>query len=289
MGWKTFRDHFRINRLIVETCDKGLTLGSGYIRDLFVIGSDGVLLEVHELASSHKDLQRKIEENPELVRQLIAAEDYFERSIKIYTFEGAQILEKYCEELDYPNVTHDGCMITQQFSTDRDQVIQWALRSARAGKKNCETVQVDLSMRLDRSRELMAQYIRDEETLLGLLPESAEVHPPAVAPAPAMVTARTVIKTTESVVNFSSVRDLVCTILDVKSLCTDGLGWDFYWDIWVKHADDSIVSCQVSECTVSIEGLLEKFGHDEKAVRVLNAFKIVLGEELSEGVNFYYD
>jgi hypothetical protein len=105
-----------------------------------------------------------------------------------------------------------------------------------------------------------------------------------------MIETKTVVTVQDDVVSFTEVKDKVCEILGVKNLREDGLGWDFWWEVWVQHADDCIVSCEVSQCAVSIEGLLERFADNPKAVQVLEAFKQVLGDELSEdGVYFEYD
>jgi hypothetical protein len=105
-----------------------------------------------------------------------------------------------------------------------------------------------------------------------------------------MVETKTVVTVQDDVVSFTEVKDTVCEILGVKNLRKDGLGWDFWWEVWVQHADEYIVSCQVSESCVSIDGLLERFADNAKAVQVLEAFKQVLGEELSDcGVYFEYD
>jgi uncharacterized protein YlxW (UPF0749 family) len=68
-----------------------------------------------------------LEATPEQIKALIDQEDTFERSITVYTHDNLKILTKYCEKLGYPNVTHDGVLMYEDsFSTDKDQVIEWA-------------------------------------------------------------------------------------------------------------------------------------------------------------------
>jgi hypothetical protein len=75
-----------------------------------------------------------MEADPATLKRLVSSPDTFEKSIRVYTYEGAEILEKFCETPGWPNVTHDGeMMYDNTFSTDRDTVVEWAINNARAG------------------------------------------------------------------------------------------------------------------------------------------------------------
>lgn len=105
-----------------------------------------------------------------------------------------------------------------------------------------------------------------------------------------MIETKCVMTVKDRVVSFTEVKNKVCERLGVKNLGYDGLGWDFWWDVWVLHADEYIVSCQVSHSRVYISSLLRQFADNAKAVQVLEAFKQVLGDDLSDkGVYFEYD
>lgn len=136
MGWKAVRDRYRIGHLVQVVPGKGICIGSPYVHDLIVIDDAGTVTENHKVGMSG-ELGRYRDEmaaDPALLQALIAQEDVFERSIAVYTFEGANIIELACEELGWPNVTHDGRMMFENtFSSNRDKVVRWAFRSARAG------------------------------------------------------------------------------------------------------------------------------------------------------------
>lgn len=104
-----------------------------------------------------------------------------------------------------------------------------------------------------------------------------------------MVEPKCVVTVKDNVVEYDEVSDKVCEILGVNNLHQDGLGWDFWCDFWIQHAEEYYASCSVSQCTVYINYLLKQFAKDERATQVLKAFKQVLGDKLSEnGVHFEY-
>lgn len=139
MGWKNLKDHFKISH-IVQVTRKGICIGSPYIHDIMIIGLDGEIKKGYLKGDSgNVDLdryQKELSECPAKVKELIEAPDVFEKSIKVYTYEGANIIEKFCDEVGWPNATHDGeMMYANTFSEDKAQVIEWAKKEALAGIK----------------------------------------------------------------------------------------------------------------------------------------------------------
>ncbi|AYO76403.1 hypothetical protein [Sphingobium yanoikuyae] len=137
MGWKAVRDHYRIEHF-VQVTDAGICIGSPYIHDIIVVSVDrGEIVRRWDGIRSNSDLERYLEEmdaDPVKLAELVAADDVFERSIPVYTYEGGDIIEKQCEALGYPNVTHDGCMQYENtFSPDAELVRTWAIANAQAG------------------------------------------------------------------------------------------------------------------------------------------------------------
>lgn len=135
MGWKAFKEHYRIAHDVQIVPDKGICIGSAYVHDIIVVGLDGVITRVwsprpgDELAR----YQEEISADPAKAKALIEQPDTFERSITVFTYEGSEIIECACEELGWPNVTHDGRMMYENtFSADRAEVVAWAIRSARS-------------------------------------------------------------------------------------------------------------------------------------------------------------
>lgn len=137
MGWKNVKEHYRIGH-IVHVTDEGICIGSPYISDLIVIGLDGKLIKKRSLISDSDsdNLGRYLREmNSDLLmlESLVKSKDKFDKSITVYTYDGGEIIEKQCEILGWPNVTHDGeLMYENRFSTDRSVVVEIAKRSAAA-------------------------------------------------------------------------------------------------------------------------------------------------------------
>lgn len=153
MGWKAVKDHYRIGH-IVHVTEEGICIGSPYINNLIVIGLDGVLKKTDD-GRNNDDLRRYMQEmkaDPEKLKELVLAEDKFNASIPVYTFEGATILEKQCETLGWPNVTHDGCLMYENtFSTNKKRVVLWAKENAQysvsSAADSLERARVELAKR----------------------------------------------------------------------------------------------------------------------------------------------
>lgn len=133
MGWKALKEAFGIDGHIVCVTEKGICIGSGYVHDLATI--DAKTGRVIENSAFNNFLRQHYpslnEASPEQVLALIQAEDTFNASIPVYTYLDGQIIEKHCEELGWPNVTHDGePMYQNTYSPDRNKVIAWAKRNA---------------------------------------------------------------------------------------------------------------------------------------------------------------
>ena len=132
MGWKNVKEHYRIAHQ-VQVCAGRICIGSSYISEIIVIGADGTLEKRYD-GRVIEDLvryQREMEADPAQLRRLIEAPDTFSASLRVYTYEGGEIIEKFCECLGWPNVTHDGQMMYENtFSADREKVLAWARRNA---------------------------------------------------------------------------------------------------------------------------------------------------------------
>jgi len=175
MGWKNVKEHYKIGHY-VQVTEKGICIGSPYIHDIIVIGLDGTIKKT-ETTTHNADLIRyQIEmlDDPEKLRQLVQSPDGFSKSIPVYTYDGGEIIEKQCETLGWPNVTHDGLMIYENtFSADKDVVIAWAKTNAELAIKwtlehieqkqqELESLQADLSKYrndLEKLEALSADYL----------------------------------------------------------------------------------------------------------------------------------
>jgi len=141
MGWKNVKTHYRIGHMVAVYEGEGLCIGSPYVHNLIII-TPGEIKWGAMGPSKNDDLARyykEMMEDPALLAALIESPDTFKASIPVYTYKGGEIIEKFCEEPGWPNVTHDGCMMYENsFSTDRAQVVKWAKLNAQAGVEMAE-------------------------------------------------------------------------------------------------------------------------------------------------------
>lgn len=132
MGWKKFQQHFQIEH-IVHIIDNNLCIGSPYSSILVSIDMSSGTIKPNQVSP---DFLQKYYPNilttpaSELI-DLLAAPDQFSNSTNVYTYNDGIILEKLCENTNYPNVTHDGILMYENtFSTDKNKVVGWAKRNA---------------------------------------------------------------------------------------------------------------------------------------------------------------
>jgi hypothetical protein len=170
MGWKNIKEAFRIKHTVSVT-DAGICIGSHYIHDIIVIRPNGVIAKSYKDSFTiNEDLDRIQGElgrtSPMRLRELIQAPDTFAASIPVYTYDGGEILTKYCEEPGWPNVTHDGdIMYENGYSTDRAQVIEWAKQNARLGVKFAREREDELKSKLAECLKTIAECQADLSNL----------------------------------------------------------------------------------------------------------------------------
>jgi hypothetical protein len=175
MGWKKLRDHFRIEHFVRIT-PAGVCIGSSYVHDLIVVGTDGKIWKRYErdddLLSRY---QREIEANPNLVAQLLRDPDTFDRDVEIFTYtDSGEILTKRCEIPAWPNVTHDGEMIfANTFSTDKATVVGWAKRNADLAIESARESLVEAETTLGKRQARLAETLASRQKLESDFPDSA--------------------------------------------------------------------------------------------------------------------
>jgi len=165
MGWKAVRDHYRIKHDVQVVEGKGICIGSPYVHDIIVISLDrGEITRVWN-DDGRGELGRYVEEmraDPFKLAELVAAEDTFERSISVFTYEGGAIIEKQCEELGWPNVTHDGCMqFENTYSPDPGLVRIWAIDNAKAAIEGMRESVAEAVADLDAKRARLDRKWKD--------------------------------------------------------------------------------------------------------------------------------
>ena len=182
MGWKNVKEQYGIGHIVRVVEDKGICIGSGYVHDLIVISPTDRKVDWsdtidrrradigHNLTiwrSQHLGRGEPFDgwvkqwtENPEKLRSAIDAPDKFAQSITVYTYDyDGNIIEKKCEELGWPNITHDGeCMYENTFSADRNQVVTWAKENIAAALESTRGSVDDAERELRERRKRLAAY-----------------------------------------------------------------------------------------------------------------------------------
>ena len=134
MGWKNVKEQYGIKHR-VQVTDKGICIGSYFCHNLIVIGLDGKFIRRHQ-PGENADLNRyqdEMDDDLDKLKRLVESPDHFDVDIPIWTYDECEIVEKLCEVPKWPNCTHDGQMIYEnRHSTDRNQVVVWALENAKA-------------------------------------------------------------------------------------------------------------------------------------------------------------
>jgi hypothetical protein len=168
MGWKNVKQHYGIEHIVCVT-DAGICIGSQFVHNLLTIHPD---LTIGRLTSLGRGKPfdgwvDAMEADRETLKRLIETPDTFERSLPVYTYDGAgNIIEKQCEEHGWPNVTHDGdVMYDNTYSADRDKVVRFAARhffyGAKMARRRIKQHERDLA-------DAKAWLAQDEEALAKL-------------------------------------------------------------------------------------------------------------------------
>ena len=172
MGWKNVKEHYNIVHQVQVTIE-GICIGSSYIHNIIVIGHDGTIKKRYDSGRSNDNLRRyqmEMDDDPIKLKELVISDDVFPpQSFTVYTYSGSKIIEKQCEEIGWPNVTHDGLIMYENtFSTDRAEVVAWAVRNAECGVKCWQDRLAGLAKDEARIREHLAEAENDLKTLLRM-------------------------------------------------------------------------------------------------------------------------
>lgn len=169
MGWKNVKLAYRIEHLVCVR-DKGICIGSPYIHDIIVIGMDGVLKKRYGGNGENLALrryQREMDDDPEELKKFVLSPDEFHKSITVYTFDDGVLIEKLCEKIGWPNITHDGMMMyDDKFFTNKADAIEQAKIevgwSISAIEDAVAQINVDLAERLARLEKLKSNRAKLE-------------------------------------------------------------------------------------------------------------------------------
>ncbi|MCK9434981.1 MAG: hypothetical protein M0R32_09235 [Candidatus Cloacimonetes bacterium] len=168
MGWKNVKEHYKIEHIV--TLEKGnICIGSAYCRNLINILPSGEVRWGMLGPSLNDDLERyfsEMTEDKDKLLELMNKPDTFKHSLPVYTYSGGEIIEKQCEEYDWPNCTHDGeLMYENVFFKDKLDAVKEAIRNAEAclrmTRENIKRQEEDLQ----KTRKFYEQEINDLEKL----------------------------------------------------------------------------------------------------------------------------
>jgi hypothetical protein len=162
MGWKNIKEHYRIEHYVHVT-DQGICIGSGYVHNIIVIGSDGKITKRY--SGTNEDLTRYLREmdaDPKKLRELLDAPDSFTADLPVFTFKGGKILEKRCEAYGWPNVSHDGALMYENaFFRDPADARKAAIDNAEAGVQATAETLLEIEERLRELKDRHAKYSAD--------------------------------------------------------------------------------------------------------------------------------
>lgn len=160
MGWKNVKEYYRIEHA-VQVTDAGICIGSPYIHNLIVIGLDGTLAKRDD-GRCNEELRRYMAEfdaDPQTLKRMVVTPDTFEKSVTVYTYDDGEILEKQCEVLGWPNVTHDGQMMYDNTHwTDRAKAVARARSNAEAWVRSCKERVATKAKELADSETMLASW-----------------------------------------------------------------------------------------------------------------------------------
>lgn len=158
MGFKAFKKHFGIDGHIVSIRDGAILIGSEYVSNLVGFDMQTGKVLVSDAFSSFlgKFYPNILNSSNEERLALIKIEDHFHRSIPVYTYSDGKIIEKHCEELGFPNVTHDGELMysNTHFANKKDAI-----------EKACENLSHQIHHQEESIVELESKIVQKKEKI----------------------------------------------------------------------------------------------------------------------------
>jgi len=177
MGWKNLKEAYNIKHHVTEN-SHSILIGTDYVRNIVSICREtGALRENSTFPGFAEEYYPALAQSSAEERLgHIHRADTFKASIPVYTFQDGLIIKKHCENPGYPNVTHDGFLITaSEFSTNRHTVVGWAKRDLRSWMKALNEQEAELLKQLDTLRS-------SRKTARSRLNALLEVHPDPTEP-----------------------------------------------------------------------------------------------------------
>lgn len=167
MGWKTFKEKFKIEHN-VQINEKGLCIGSGYVHDLAVVNlTTGITMDNETFKGFLKrEYPQLAEATAEQILEALNQQDVFSNTIPVYTWDGAIIVEEKAEKHGWPNVTHSGkIMHDNTYFKTRDEAVAKAKSDNAYGIKEWTKMVAEAEKKVDEYRKELDQMKKDKENL----------------------------------------------------------------------------------------------------------------------------
>lgn len=160
MGFKAFKEHFGIEGHIVSVDQGVIHIGSGFVSKLVGIDMQTGAILVNDTFSGFlaQNYPAILNSTNEERLALIQIKDQFSQAIPVYTSCNGHIIEKQCEELGYPNVTHDGeIMFENTHYGNKADAVESARIDLHYRIENYEESVADLEAKLAEKKEKLAE------------------------------------------------------------------------------------------------------------------------------------
>jgi hypothetical protein len=159
MGWKAVKDHYRIGHIVHMSGDD-LLIGGAYVSEIIRVSPEGVVEEKPTMRPLDGELARYVYEirgDASRFRGLLASKDEFTASTPVYGWSGSTIVEDFCEEYGWPNVTHSGALMWDgHFFLDRDDAVRRAVAGARGRMSSLAERVEELEEKLAERKRMLA-------------------------------------------------------------------------------------------------------------------------------------
>jgi hypothetical protein len=168
MGFKAFKEYFCIENHIVSVYQGVIRIGLGHVSNLVGIDmqTGGILANDDFSVFLAQNYPEILNSTNEERLALIQVKDQFRQSIPVYTSCNGQIIEKQCEELGYPNVTHDGEIMYQNshYANKADAVeyarkdLHYLIENYKESVADLETKLAEKKGKLAESKKIMEEF-----------------------------------------------------------------------------------------------------------------------------------
>lgn len=172
MGWKAVKEHYRIGHTVHLRTD-GLCIGSTFVSELIVVSREGQIIKGY--GRGNEDLERyqnEIGAAPARFIELLDSPDTFARDLRVYSYRGAEIREQFCEEVGFPNITHDGeLMYDNSHYLDKADAVLHAKKNAASAVRSMTRHVASIEADLAKARADLASCEEDVVTLATAYPD----------------------------------------------------------------------------------------------------------------------